>query len=261
MGRFINERLVQIQALLERVDAALIVRDPGTTRSAEAFDGLRRQIAYAAKARRSHVSHLLALDESIRTGGNLELIEARLTEYLRELGIERSYETALSDAFDIAGDSSGEIEVVEPAVIEREEDGRITVLRVGKAIRTAQPESEPKPELAEVVGQEAQVEPAEAQPPAGEPLKVETKIGSVESAAATAKTEPEPLGPQNLNEESLQFDERSSRRSSPPGVVVVALATATALILLIGLRSCNTSVDGPSETPTSLPETTTTITE
>lgn len=261
MGRFINERLVQIQALLERVDAALIVRDPGTARSAEAFDGLRRQIAYAAKARRSHVSHLLALDDSIRTGGNIDLIAARLKEYLIELGIERIYDTSLSEAFDIAGDRLGEIEVVEPAVIEREEDGRVTVLRVGKALRTAQPEPKPEPELVEVVSQEALVEPAEAPPPTEAPLQVDVNVVLVDGTAATAESEAELLGPQSHSGESPQLGEHDNRRSSPPGIVVVAVAIATFLLLFIGLRSCNTSVDGPTETPTSLPETTTTITE
>ena len=261
MGRFINERLVQIQALLERVDTALIVRDPGSSRSAEAFDGLRRQIAYAAKARRSHVSHLLALDDSIRTGGNVDLIAARLKEYLGELGIERIYDTSLSEAFDIAGDRSGEIEVIEPAVIEREEDGRVTVLRVGKALRTAQPEPKPEPEFVEVVGQEAPVETAEAPPPTEAPLQVDVNVALVDSTAATAESEAELLGPQSRSEESPQLGERDNRRSSPPGIVVVALAIATVLLLFIGLRSCNTSVDGPLETPTSLPETATTTTE
>jgi hypothetical protein len=261
MGRYINERLVQIQALLERIDAALIVRDPGTTRSAEAFDGLRRQIAYAAKARRSHVSHLLALDESIRTGGNIDLIAARLKEYLKELGIERVYDTSLSEAFDIAGDRSGDTEVVEPAVIEREEDGRVTVLRVGKAIRTARPEPESKPELVEVVSQEESVKPTEAQLQIEEPLQVHAKTELVESTAATAESEAELLGPQSRSEESLQLGERKNRRSSPRGMVVLPLAIATVLLLFFGLRSCNTSVDEPSRTPTSLPETTTTITE
>jgi len=259
MGRYLNERLVQIQALLERIDAALIVRDPGTTRSAEAFDGLRRQIAYAAKARRAHVSHLLALDDSIRTGGNVDLIAARLKEYLRELGIERITDTSLSDAFDIAGDRTGEIEVVEPAVIEREEDGRVTVLRVGKAIRNARPESEPA--LVQVVGQEAPLELAETQPATERPFQVEVEIELVESTAGIAENEAEPLGTPSRSEESPQLSERDNRRSSPPGIVMVALATATAVLLFIGLRSCNTDVDGPPETPTSLPETATTVTE
>jgi hypothetical protein len=86
-------------------------------------------------------------------------------------------------------------------------------------------------------------------------------VALVDSTAATAESEAELLGPQSHSEESPQLGERDNRRSSPPGIVVVALAIATFLLLFIGLRSCNTSVDGPLETPTSLPETTTTITE
>ena len=259
MGRFINERLVLIQALLERVDAALIVRDPGTTRSAEAFDGLRRQIAYAAKARRSHVSHLLALDDSIRTGGNVELIAARLKEYLSELGIERVYDTSLIDAFDIAGDRTGSVEVLEPAVVEREEDGHVTVLRVGKAIRTARPE--PEPVLAEVVRRESPVESAEVIVPTEGSSQDKMTEELVESKEATADSKVESSEPESRSEESWQKVERENRRSSAPGIVVAALAIATTALLFVGLRSCNTSVNGPLETPTSLPETTTTIIE
>jgi len=129
-------QLNRIEMLLERLDAAIVVRDLGTARSAEAFEGLRKSILIAAKSRRNHISHLVALDESIRSGGSLDLIKARVAEYLNELGIERLSDPEHLECFDVQGDLVGDIEILEPAIIERSEDGKITIFRVGRAQRT-----------------------------------------------------------------------------------------------------------------------------
>jgi hypothetical protein len=131
-----RNQLNDIESLLERIDAAIVVRDLGNARSAEAFDGLRKSILVATKSRRTHISHLVSLDESIRNGGSLELVKARLAEYLNELGIERLTDLRHLECFDVVGDSEGEIEVLEPAVVERADDGKLNILRVGKAQRT-----------------------------------------------------------------------------------------------------------------------------
>lgn len=131
-----RNQLRDIESLLERIDAAIVVRDLGNARSAEAFDGLRKSILMATKSRRTHISHLVSLDESIRNGGSLDLVKARLAEYLNELGIERLTDLRHLECFDVVGDSEGEIEVLEPAVVERADDGKLIILRVGKAQRT-----------------------------------------------------------------------------------------------------------------------------
>lgn len=137
-----RNQLRAIESLLERIDAAIVVRDLGNARSAEAFDGLRKSILMATKSRRTHISHLVSLDESIRNGGSLDLVKARLAEYLNELGIERLTDLRHLECFDVVGDSEGEIEVLEPAVVERADDGKLIILRVGKAQRTFSPKVE-----------------------------------------------------------------------------------------------------------------------
>ena len=137
MNRSDSERLRRIEALLERLDSAVVVKDPGSARSADAFEGLRRTIIQNAKSHRVHVAHLIALDESIWSGATIELIRFRVAEYLRELGVERLEDSSVPEAFDIVGDGQGEFEVLEPAIIERGEDGNFSILKVGKARRTA----------------------------------------------------------------------------------------------------------------------------
>ena len=131
-----RNQLRNIESLLERIDAAIVVRDLGNARSADAFDGLRKSSLVATKSRRTHISHLVSLDESIRNGGSLDLVKARLAEYLNELGIERLTDLRHLECFDVVGDSAGDIEILEPAVVERADDGKLTILRVGKAQRT-----------------------------------------------------------------------------------------------------------------------------
>lgn len=139
MNRHDREQIDRIEFLLQRLDSAVVVRDPGSARAAEAFDGLRKSVIQASKSHRVHVAHLIALDESIRSGGTIDLVRFRVAEYLRELGIERLEKAEIPEAFDITGDKDGEIEVLEAAIVERADDGRISVLRVGKANRTALP--------------------------------------------------------------------------------------------------------------------------
>ncbi len=48
----IGQVLVDLRLSIERIDASLVVRDPGNVRSADAYDGLRKQIAVSAGDRR-----------------------------------------------------------------------------------------------------------------------------------------------------------------------------------------------------------------
>lgn len=144
MNRHDREQLDRIEILLQRLDSAVVVRDPGSARAAEAFDGLRKSVIQASKSHRVHVAHLVALDESIRSGGTLDLVRLRVAEYLRELGVERLETPEVLEAFDVVGDSDGDFEVLEAAIIERFDDGRISVLKVGKARRAAHPSPPPE---------------------------------------------------------------------------------------------------------------------
>lgn len=266
MTRFDRERLVEIQSLLERIDAALIVRDPGTARSADAFDGLRKQITYAAKTRRTHVSHLLALDESIRTGGNLDLVAARVTEYLRELGVERLFDVSRVDAFDIVGDPTGDVEVLEPAIVEKEDGGRITVLRIGKAQRTSKPvlpanaglveasqnvpeeKGEDSPSEDEVLSQAAQVDAGTPMVEGPQPPEaVQQSESALEDVEATIAGDNGEHGPK-------------AAMGGSSSLVIVSLVAIITLVL--GLGMCSRDSEEPtSPSTTVMIETTTTVQE
>jgi hypothetical protein len=139
----VKRYLREILDLVQRLDAAVVVRDPGNARSAEVFDGLRRTIIQSGKSHRSHVAHLLALQESLDRGANLELIRNRVGDFLRELGVEKFTNLEFRDAFEIIGGSGEGLELVEPAIVERPSEGPLSVIQFGKAIRIEVPKELP----------------------------------------------------------------------------------------------------------------------
>lgn len=136
-----SELLIRIVSLLERIDSALVVREPGNARSVEAFDGLRKSILQSSKNRRMHVSHLLSLSDSIERGADYQLIKDRVADFMLELGVSRSTDVGRSDFFDVTGGEGDYLECVVPAVIETLDDGSMSLVRLGEAIRTSVPSS------------------------------------------------------------------------------------------------------------------------
>lgn len=128
------ELLGEVISLLNRLDAAVVVRDPGSARSAEAFDGLRRTVIAGAKARRAHVSHLLALRDSIANGATVEAIANRINDFVEELGLFAVENTDNAEWFEIVEGEGDHLECIEPAVVDETELGRV-LIRPGKARR------------------------------------------------------------------------------------------------------------------------------
>lgn len=140
----IRQQLHRIEILLNKLDAAVVVRDPGNARAAEQYEGLRKQLGLAAKNHRVHVSHLLSISDSIHKGASIDLIRDRVDDFLAELGVERITKAANPDLFEIVetieGESDG-FEILEPAVVEEMEGGALNCIRLGKARKVVARES------------------------------------------------------------------------------------------------------------------------
>jgi hypothetical protein len=149
-----RDQLNRIEVLLSKLDAAVVVRDPGNARSAEQFEGLRKQIGLAAKNHRVHVSHLLSLADSIHKGASIELLSDRVNDFLLELGVERLNEVTHVELFEITESIDAEtdgFEVIEPAIVEVLESGSINPIRLGKARKLVAPRTSVSGEVIEVV--------------------------------------------------------------------------------------------------------------
>lgn len=140
---FKRSQLGRIENLLQRLDAAVVVRDPGSARAAEMYEGLRKQIIQSGKNHRMHLSHLIALHDSIERGADIELIRDRVNDYLNELGIQKTSDTSHIDSFEVVEGEGSNFECIEPAIIEVLEDGSIRTHQLGKARRVPGPIVEP----------------------------------------------------------------------------------------------------------------------
>jgi len=138
-----RSQLSRIENLLQRLDAAVVVRDPGSTRAADMYEGLRKQIIQSGKNHRMHLSHLIALQDSIERGADIDLIRDRVNDYLNELGIQKTSDTTHIDSFEVIEGEGSNFECIEPAIIELLEDGSIRTHQLGKARRVPGPIVEP----------------------------------------------------------------------------------------------------------------------
>lgn len=135
----IQHQLADVVQLLQRLDAAVVVRDPGNARSAEAFEGLRKTILAAGKARRAHIAHLLSLSDSIGRGASLETISERISDFLDEIGLRHVTDVTHPEWFDTTEGEGDSLECLTPAVVDESEIGT-TLIRAGTARRVPVPE-------------------------------------------------------------------------------------------------------------------------
>jgi hypothetical protein len=114
-----RELLTELKARLEKLETVLVVMDPKVSTSADAYDGLRKQIAFAASSRQAHLVQLAQFSRALRRGASVDSLSSLVEEWLQQAGL-----TAVTDAnpdlYDILeGDStSGTLEVLAPAYVD-----------------------------------------------------------------------------------------------------------------------------------------------
>jgi len=131
-----ESRLEHVAVLLERLDVALITRDPGNVRSADAYDGLRRTVAASASDRRRMVAQLAELHDRVAGGTSIEDLASLLEEWTTQAGLVRLVTFDRPDAFDVVGSDGDDLRVVRHAWID---DVNGTVVRRGQVERMPTP--------------------------------------------------------------------------------------------------------------------------
>lgn len=130
----VRERLDSIYNLVQRIEAALVVRDPGTQRSVEAYEGLRKTVVGAMRARRQHLTQLVTVSEAIDRGATVETLKARLEEWCVQAGLRRWYEPEPAEFFDVIEGDGPFLEVLTGAWVD--DSGEVPVLiKAGTARR------------------------------------------------------------------------------------------------------------------------------
>lgn len=161
-----NELLTQMDRQLDRIYTALLVRDPGTSLSSDAYEGLRKQVVASARARTQHVAQLAEIDVALQRGVNISDLQNLVDGWLRQAGIERIEDPRMPDVWDSVPNSH-EVEVEIPAYVDTEvgrlvHQGRLRERTIELGPKQNIEVVEGQSERASVpdVGSEPEVEPA-----------------------------------------------------------------------------------------------------
>jgi hypothetical protein len=84
----ISEQLDALGRQLDSVYTALVIRDPGTAVSADAFEGLRRQIIAGAQERMAHLVQLAEMDVALRSGADSSTLLRLVESWIRQSGVD-----------------------------------------------------------------------------------------------------------------------------------------------------------------------------
>lgn len=80
--------LMELKALVETLKTALIVSDPKVSTSADAYEGLRKQVAVAASSRQAHLVQLAHFSRALRHGAGTDQLGDLVEEWMQQAGLD-----------------------------------------------------------------------------------------------------------------------------------------------------------------------------
>jgi hypothetical protein len=125
----------------EKLETILMLREPASVTSADAYDGLRKQVVAAVSARQAHLSQLVQIDVMLQHGADTAMLAKVVPDWLEQAGLKKVTRPDQGDAdllFELVEDLGGELEVLAPAYVD---DATGRVIRQGRA-RRAEPPAE-----------------------------------------------------------------------------------------------------------------------
>lgn len=147
----IREDVTQMKDMVHSINTALIVREPGTARSSEAYDGLRRQVAAATTERRNHLLELVRMLEALNSHMSRDQLRALVGDWVEQAGLRRWDDASVTEFFDHIGDGDGPVEVVnsawvigDPVTLVKAGLARRKPLDLQSAIDEVSPDEEPQ---------------------------------------------------------------------------------------------------------------------
>ena len=127
----------KLERSAEKMELILMLHEPGSAAAADAYDGLRKQVTATVTDHIAHLAQLVQFEAAIRHGADLELLKKMVAGWCESSGLEIVGYPETLDAqflFELVDDQGGELEVIDPAYVERS-SGR--VIRFGRARRAA----------------------------------------------------------------------------------------------------------------------------
>lgn len=180
--RKVREQLREVEHKLDILEVYFTIRDPGTARSAEAFDGLRKTLINANRTAQVHRGHLIELDRLTSTTDDIGLVRVKVSELMQQMGIDRFTSPDSPDNYEITGGTGGVLQVDRPAYVDLQSR---QLLARGAAHYV--PSTPPSTSVLEADGVTAPVVDAAPTDPEAAPL-VEEAGASLESEPSTGES-------------------------------------------------------------------------
>jgi hypothetical protein len=130
-----QNQIDELRKQIAEIHGSLVVRDPGSTMSANAYDGLRKAVMAGAKARTAHLAQLAYLAEAVDRGSDQETMQSQVEEWLLQAGV-RQVVDGPAEFYEVLEGSGEMLQVLSPAWVD-EQTGRI--VKQGKARRIPAP--------------------------------------------------------------------------------------------------------------------------
>ena len=152
----ISDRLTSMYRLLdkldrsvERIEIVTVVREPNTSLSADAYNGLRKQVIAAVSERTAHMHQLAQFDAALRANASSDELATLVREWLGQASLRVVEDPGLPDGFTFVGPEDGTtLRLVRPAYVD-DVTGRVISAGVAeRVVEAPEPEPEPEPEQA-----------------------------------------------------------------------------------------------------------------
>ncbi len=111
------ESVDRIERSIERIEVATIVRDPSSTLSVDAYDGLRRQIIAAAGERTAHLHQLAQFAQALTNARPSELTSL-VSEWMGQANLLRVEDPHDDRYFDVLGGEGDGLRAIRPAYVD-----------------------------------------------------------------------------------------------------------------------------------------------
>jgi hypothetical protein len=123
-----RELLMELKGQVETLKTALVVMDPKVSTSADAYEGLRKQVAVSAASRQAHLVQLAQFSRAVRRGANAVQLAALVDEWMQQSGLV-AVEEPNPDLYEIleGGPDRGNLEVLSPAYVDAQ-NGRLVAM-------------------------------------------------------------------------------------------------------------------------------------
>ena len=82
-----RQMLMELKAQVETLTTALVVMDPKVSTSADAYEGLRKQVAVGASSRRAHLVQLAQFCQALQHGAKPDDLASLVNQWMQQAGL------------------------------------------------------------------------------------------------------------------------------------------------------------------------------